>query len=98
MGGSGSINAMVYLRGSEADFRAWDVPGWGWSDVVPAYEQLERVLDVRSREPTEFTEACIASAEEVGFHRERDLDRGELLGALGYERMNYRGEQRRSDL
>ncbi|PCC74743.1 Choline dehydrogenase [Nannocystis exedens] len=96
MGGSGSINAMVYLRGSEADFRAWDVPGWGWSDVVPAYEQLERVLDVRSREPTEFTEACIAGAEEVGFHRERDLDRGELLGALGYERMNYRGEQRRS--
>ena len=91
MGGSGSINAMVYLRGSEADFRAWEVPGWGWSDVVPVYEQLERVLDVRPREPTEFTEACIHSAEEAGFHRERDLDNGALLGALGYEAMGEFG-------
>lgn len=96
MGGSGSINAMVYLRGSAADFRAWDVPGWGWSDVVPAYEQLERALDVRPRPPTAFTEACIAAAEEAGFHRAADLDGGELLGALGYERMNYRGDERRS--
>ena len=64
---SGSINAMVYLRGSEADFRMWEVPGWGWSDVVPAFERLERVLDVRPRPPTAFTEACIASAEEAGF-------------------------------
>jgi choline dehydrogenase len=96
MGGSGSINAMVYLRGSEADFRMWDVPGWGWSDVVPAYRELERVLDVRPRPPTEFTEACIHGAEEVGFHRERDLDRGQLLGALGYEAMNYAGDRRRS--
>ncbi len=96
MGGSGSINAMVYLRGSEADFRAWDAPGWGWRDVVPAFEALERVLDVRARPPTEFTEACIAGAEEVGFRREVDLDRGDLLGALGYERMNYAGDRRRN--
>ena len=29
-----------------------------------ARRELERVLDVRPRPPTEFTEACIASAEE----------------------------------
>lgn len=96
MGGSGSINAMVYLRGSAADFRAWDTPGWGWGDVVPDFEALERVLDVRVRPPTEFTETCIASAEETGFRREVDLDGGDLLGALGYERMNYQGERRRN--
>lgn len=96
MGGSGSINAMVYLRGSAADFRAWDVPGWSWADVVPAFEALERVLDVRVRPPTAFTETCIASAEEAGFRRAVDLDDGDLLGALGYERMNYAGDRRRS--
>ena len=40
LGGSGSINAMVYLRGSEADFRAWDTEGWSWSDVLPDFVPL----------------------------------------------------------
>lgn len=96
MGGSGSINAMVYLRGSAADFRAWDTPGWGWADVAPAFEALERALGVRPRAPTEFTETCIESAEEAGFRRELDLNGGDLLGTLGYEAMNYAGDERRS--
>ena len=37
LGGSGSINAMVYLRGSAADFRAWDTEGWTWADVEPQH-------------------------------------------------------------
>ncbi|MEZ4452408.1 MAG: GMC family oxidoreductase [Nannocystaceae bacterium] len=96
LGGSGSVNAMVYLRGSAADFRAWRVPGWAWEDVVPDFEALEAVLDVHQRAPTDFTENCIFAAEQVGFHRASDLNRGDLCGALGYEWMNYAGERRRS--
>lgn len=96
MGGSGSINAMVYLRGAAADFRAWGVPGWSWSDIEADYAALERVLDVHQRPPTEFTEACIESAVEAGFRRQEDLNDGDLLGGLGYEWMNYAGDQRRS--
>jgi choline dehydrogenase len=96
LGGSGAINAMVYLRSSVADFDDWGVPSWRWSEVVSDYEQLERVLDPHRREPTEFCEACIHAAEQVGFRRSQDLDDGELAGAIGYEWMNYRGEQRRS--
>ena len=96
MGGSGSINAMVYLRGSAADFRAWDTPGWSWSDVVPDFEAIEKILDVHRRPPTEFTEATITAAETAGFHRQDDLNSGEFLGGLGYEWMNYSGEQRRN--
>lgn len=96
LGGSGAINAMVYLRSSVADFDDWEVPSWRWSQVVADYERMERVLDPHRRAPTEFCEACIGAAEQVGFRRAEDLNDGDLRGVLGYEWMNYRGEERRS--
>ncbi len=44
LGGSSSINAMVYIRGAAEDFNGWKAagnPGWGWDDVLPAYKALE---------------------------------------------------------
>lgn len=44
MGGSSSINAMVYVRGQPQDFDGWrDLgnPGWGWSDVLPYFKKSE---------------------------------------------------------
>lgn len=96
MGGSGSINAMVYLRGSAADFRAWDSPLWSWSTIEPDFRAIERVLDVHRREPTDFTEAAIDAAVTAGFRRQHDLNDGDFLGGLGYEWMNYAGDQRRN--
>src|ERR1700736_6601075 len=37
LGGSSSINAMVYSRGQASDFDAWQAlgnRGWGWADVL----------------------------------------------------------------
>ncbi len=45
LGGSGSINAMVYARGQPSDFDDWRArgnPGWGWSDVLPHYQAIEQ--------------------------------------------------------
>ncbi|MEM7025194.1 MAG: GMC family oxidoreductase N-terminal domain-containing protein [Pseudomonadota bacterium] len=45
LGGSSSINAMVYVRGRPADFDDWAAagnPGWGWADVLPYFEKFER--------------------------------------------------------
>lgn len=96
LGGSGSINAMVYLRGSRADYREWATPGWSWDEVAGDFEGLEAALDLHRRSPTEFTEACVLAAEHAGFHRLDDLDGGALVGGLGYERMNFSGARRRS--
>lgn len=44
VGGSGSINSMVWFRGRADDFNAWNLPGWHWSDVEPAFEDVEARL------------------------------------------------------
>jgi len=43
LGGSSSINAMVYIRGHRADYEEWgrDNPGWGWSEVLEAFKAME---------------------------------------------------------
>lgn len=44
LGGSGSINAMVYYRGLPGDFDDWRAlgnPGWGFEDVRPIFESFE---------------------------------------------------------
>lgn len=44
MGGSSSINAMVYIRGRPEDFEEWKAmgnPGWGWKDVLPFFRKSE---------------------------------------------------------
>jgi choline dehydrogenase len=48
VGGSSSINALVYCRGMPADFDDWRQMGnvgWGWDDVRPYFERSERHVD-----------------------------------------------------
>lgn len=44
LGGSSSINAMVWVRGHRADFDEWrdrGNPGWGYSDLLPTFRAVE---------------------------------------------------------
>ena len=44
IGGSGSINAMIYLRGHRADFDGWAAAGcdgWSYDDVLPYFKRAE---------------------------------------------------------
>ena len=44
MGGSGSINALVYMRGLPHDYDEWEAegnPGWGWKGVLPLFRKME---------------------------------------------------------
>ncbi len=95
IGGSGAINAMVYTRGSRLDFEEWP-RAWRWGDVERDYAAIEARLRPRPRPPTEFTETCLAAAQAAGFARSTDLNDGELGGVLGYEAMNYEGDDRRN--
>jgi choline dehydrogenase len=41
LGGSSSINAMVYIRGNPRDYDEWGVPGWSWADMLPYFVRAE---------------------------------------------------------
>ena len=46
IGGSSSINGMVYVRGHAKDFDTWaemGASGWSYSDILPYYRRLENV-------------------------------------------------------
>lgn len=45
VGGSGSINGMLYVRGNPSDYDAWAATGcngWSWKDVLPLFKRSER--------------------------------------------------------
>ncbi|MEI7515991.1 MAG: choline dehydrogenase [Betaproteobacteria bacterium] len=44
LGGSSSINGMVYIRGHAQDFEGWrraGCEGWGYADVLPYFKRME---------------------------------------------------------
>jgi choline dehydrogenase-like flavoprotein len=44
LGGSSSVNAMIYVRGQPEDYDGWASegnPGWSWDDVLPYFRRSE---------------------------------------------------------
>jgi choline dehydrogenase len=44
LGGSGSINGLVFLRGAPSDFDGWDAlgaKGWSYKEVLPYFKRME---------------------------------------------------------
>ena len=67
LGGSSSMNAMVYIRGRRADYDHWrDLgnEGWGFDDVLPLFKAMEsRALSIQELKCVNplsraFVEAC----------------------------------------
>ncbi|MEQ8897031.1 MAG: choline dehydrogenase [Roseovarius sp.] len=45
LGGSSSLNGLLYVRGQPQDYDRWQQmgnPGWGWDDVLPLFKRSER--------------------------------------------------------
>ncbi|MFD4668112.1 GMC family oxidoreductase [Lentzea sp. NPDC058450] len=52
LGGTSSINAMIYVRGHSSDFDTWrdayGATGWGHADLVPYFRRVEERLRVEA--------------------------------------------------
>src|ERR671924_2038208 len=97
LGGSSSINAMIYIRGNRADYDGWGLDGWGFDDLLPYFKRAEDnergadeyhgaggplcVSDVP--EPHPLCEAFFAAAEACGYERNPDFNGAKQAG-FGY--------------
>ena len=48
IGGSSSINGMIYVRGNPLDYAHWEesgAKGWGYADVLPYFKRMEHAHD-----------------------------------------------------
>lgn len=41
IGGSSSLNAQMWVRGTAHDYDQWDIPGWGYDEVLPYFTKSE---------------------------------------------------------
>ena len=93
LGGSSSLNAMIYIRGHRADYDEWaamGLDGWGYDDVLPYFKRAED--NERGAEPLpRRRRAAERQRQPLDASRGRDLDRG---GGRG-RHPAQRGPQRR---
>lgn len=57
LGGSSSINGMVYMRGAPADFDRWQeegAQGWSYADVLPYFQRAESRQESRETGGDEY--------------------------------------------
>jgi choline dehydrogenase-like flavoprotein len=96
LGGSSSINGLVYIRGQPEDYDGWEVPGWSYSELLPYFKRCENQqrgesslhgaggpIGVSDMERHELADAFIASAEALGVRRNPDFN-GEAQEGTGY--------------
>ena len=109
LGGSSSVNAMVYIRGNHADYDEWGASGWSWDDLFPYFlraEDNERgesewhavggplpVSDQRSG--IAITPAFVEAGVEAGLARNEDFNGAEQDG-VGMYQVTQRGGMRAS--
>jgi choline dehydrogenase len=109
LGGSSSINGMVYIRGQAEDFDHWRQlgnTGWSFEDVLPYFRRSEH--QVRGADAFHGTdgplcvsdvakhpicEAFIAATTELGFPRNDDFN-GASQDGVGYHQTTTRNGKR----
>jgi len=107
LGGSSSINGMVYMRGLPSDFDAWNTTGWGWPEMLAAFRAIEdhelgasewrgaggplKVTNHPYRLP--ILDAMIDSAVAMGVPRKDDLNEGDGPGVGYQQRTIYKGRR-----
>lgn len=109
LGGSSSINAMVWVRGHSRDFDAWG-PGWQWQDVEPVFRRIEDwqgtpdpargqggpvgITDV-SAAMHPLSRTYVKAAGQAGILANDDYNSGEMTGA-GFYQISVRDGRRAS--
>jgi len=93
LGGSSSINGLVYIRGQPEDFDAWEVPGWSHVELLPYFKKTQ--VAISDIERHELCDAFIASAQSLGIPANDDFN-GARQEGTGYYQATVRNGRRSS--
>ncbi len=109
LGGSSSLNAMIYIRGNRRDYDHWRELGWGWDDLLPYFLRAEdnvrgpssrhgaggplRVSDTLAR--TGLSQAFLDAGAALGLPASEDFNGPEQDG-LGWYQLTTRDGRRGS--
>jgi choline dehydrogenase len=101
MGGSSSINGMIYMRGQAADYDGWaqrGAAGWSWDEVLPYFMRSEKyhrkaeghgtdgeMLVERQRLHWPILDAVRDAAQEIGIPPSEEFNLGDNEGSGYFE-------------
>jgi choline dehydrogenase len=110
LGGSSSMNTMIYMRGNRADYEEWKslgAQGWGWDDVLPYFlraEDNERgaselhavggPLTVSDGRSRHVLMDAVLQAAEQAGHQRTDDFNGPEQDGIGYYQLTQRAGMR----
>ncbi len=113
LGGTGSINGMIYMRGQKEDFDLWRQlgnVGWSFEDVLPFFKKSEDnergagdyhgaggPVRVSNAPRHALADAFISAAAEAGYERTDDFN-GPRQDGFGYNQMTIRNGKRSSSV
>lgn len=107
IGGSSSINAMLYIRGNKLDYDDWNQPGWSYDELLPYFKRSEdnergastyhgaggpvSVSDGRSKNP--MSTALVEAALAAGHEFNEDFN-GAQQDGFGFFQLTQRDGRR----
>ncbi len=99
LGGTSSMNAMVYMRGHRTDYDGWGQPGWSYAELLPYFLRSEdnsrgasqyhgvggplAVSDGRSHNP--MTQSFVDAAVAAGYPFNSDFNAADQDGFGAYQ-------------
>jgi choline dehydrogenase len=91
LGGSSSINGLVYIRGQREDFDGWGIPSWNFDALAPYFRKS--LLKVSDLPRHELCDAFIQSAAALGIPRNDDFNGPQQEGTGYYHATTFKGRR-----
>lgn len=111
LGGTSALNGMVYVWGDAQEYDRWRElgnPGWGFEEVKPYFQRMERLLPARpgrgasgpmritdrqTYDPDALSDAYIRACVQAGIPRTQDYNTGCMDGVRYLEQTAWRGRR-----